>query len=149
MGAVRIRKDIFSSACYPCELGTQNLPAGMKICFTKQTNQIMWLIAIMEFKFLVPKSRWPTLIICASGVPAGGWGILLDPSLRFNTYLIFNYYLVIKFFVRLICGRDLRRPPSTAWSFFQHQITYPHQMSYIQNLYFILFTLAATSHYWN
>ena len=36
-------------------------------------------------------------IICASGVPAGGWGILLDPSLRFNTYLIFNNYLVIKF----------------------------------------------------
>ena len=28
--------------------------------------------------------------ICASGVPAGKWGILLDPSLRFNTCLIFN-----------------------------------------------------------
>ena len=26
-----------------------------------------------------------------------GWGILLDPSLGFNTYLIFNNYLVIKF----------------------------------------------------
>ena len=25
------------------------------------------------------------LSMCASGVPPGGWGILLDPSLRFNT----------------------------------------------------------------
>ena len=42
-------------------------------------------------------------------------------------------------------GRPL--PPSAAWSFFQSQIIHPHQMSYIPNLYFILFTLAATSHY--
>ena len=26
--------------------------------------------------------------ICASGVPAGKWGILPDPSMKFNTYLI-------------------------------------------------------------
>jgi len=25
------------------------------------------------------------MLICASGVPTGKWGILLDPSLRFNT----------------------------------------------------------------
>ena len=37
--------------------------------------------------------------ICASRVPAGGWEILLDPSLRFNTYLIFNNYLIYKTFI--------------------------------------------------
>jgi hypothetical protein len=30
-------------------------------------------------------------------VPTGKWGILLDPNLGFNIYLIFNNYLVIKF----------------------------------------------------
>ena len=45
--------------------------------------------------------------ICASRVPAGGWGILLDPSLRFNTYLIIIW-------LSNFCQADLRgRPPQT------------------------------------
>ena len=35
---------------------------------------------------------------------SGKWGILLDPRLRFITYLTFNKYLGYQFFVRLICG---------------------------------------------
>ena len=35
---------------------------------------------------------------------SGKLGILLDPRLRFITYLTFNNYLCYQFFVRLICG---------------------------------------------
>ena len=49
-----------------------------------------------DFTFLAPVSLYNTRI-CASGVLTGGWGILQDTSLRFNTYSIFNNYLVIIF----------------------------------------------------
>lgn len=42
---------------------------------------------------------------------SGKLGILLDPRLRFITYLTFNNYLCYQFFVRLICGEDPCRPP--------------------------------------
>ena len=64
------------------------------------------------FKLTVVYTR-----ICASGVPTGEWGIFLDPSLRFNTYSIFNYYLVIK----ILSGWF------AVQSFFMSQITHPHQ----------------------
>ena len=49
-------------------------------------------LATLSWWFYFPGCIGDT-IICASGVPAGEWGILLDPSLRFIAYLIFNKYL--------------------------------------------------------
>ena len=63
-------------------------------------NMVLYRYAPYHKKAILTKSWLETVQlqpICASRVPAGGWQILLDPSLRFNTYLIFNNYLVIKF----------------------------------------------------
>ena len=62
------------------------------------------------------------------------WGILLDPSLWYNTYL------VVKFLWGWFVGETLQTPPSTVQSFDQSEaVEGSHQMSSIQNsLFFIL-----------
>ena len=46
-------------------------------------DQILYNLVIIAIYLIIG------LLIYASGV-TGKWGILPDPSLRFNTYLIFN-----------------------------------------------------------
>ena len=76
-------------------------------------------------------------------VPTGGWGSLLDPSLRSNTYLIFNDYLGFKCLSGWFVGETPADPPLGCGEW--DHVSASHTKYFI----FILFTLAATSHYQN
>ena len=52
--------------------------------------RVLRLVSLFGLQHMTTISHRSSVeIICTSGVPAGKWGILLDPGLRFNTFLIF------------------------------------------------------------